>query len=84
MYAYGDAARFPAPAHAHPIIGMVAARGGGYWLYTAYGNLCSPLRGAWYGSPAAHRSGDHRIVGMAATADGKGYLFVDAAGKVYA
>ena len=83
VYAYGDAAALPALAHAHPIKGIVADPSGGYWLYTAYGNVYYSSGAGWYGSPYASRVGTSSIVGMASTANGKGYWLVDSAGNVY-
>lgn len=84
MYAYGDAASLPAISPAHPIVGIVAAPGGGYWLYTAYGNVYNSHGTAWYGSPFVSRVGSSSIAGMAGTQDGKGYWLVNSAGDVYA
>ena len=86
VYSYGDArslAMSPALSLAHPIVGIVASPTGGYWLYTAYGNVYSTAGTAWYGSPASAQSGDGLITGMASTLDGKGYWLVDSSGHVY-
>jgi hypothetical protein len=84
VFAYGDAATYPALRHAHAIKGIVAAPGGGYWLYTSYGNVYGTSGTAWYGSPAGYGFRGATITGMAPTRDGKGYWLVDAAGKVFA
>jgi hypothetical protein len=80
---YGGAAAHPAIRPAHPVIGIAAAPGG-YLLYTAYGNVYNSSGATWYGSPSA--GGEHvsDIVGLAPTADGRGYWLIDAAGHVYA
>jgi hypothetical protein len=85
VFAFGDAARHSPLRHAHRIRGIVAAPGGGYWLYTAYGNIY-PTKGApWYGSPYRRRGyRGSSIAGVAATRDGKGYWAVTAAGTVFA
>jgi hypothetical protein len=87
VFHYGDApsvSMSPPLSLAHPIIGIVASPAGGYWLYTAYGNVYTSSGTKWYGSPAAAQSGDSLITGMAATPDGKGYWLVDSAGRVFA
>jgi Domain of unknown function (DUF1906) len=84
VYSYGDAAPHRAQRYPHPIVGIVAAPGGGYWLFTAFGNVFEPPGTPWYGSPSAGHAGDRSIGGMAVTPDGKGYWLVDSSGKVYA
>lgn len=84
VFAYGDAATYPALRHAHAIKGIVAAPGGGYWLYTAYGNVYRTSGTAWYGSPTGRGFRGASITGMAPTPDRRGYWLVDAAGKVFA
>jgi len=84
VYAYGDAAKLPALTPAHPVKGIVADPRGGYWLYTAYGNVHNSAGASWYGSPNASHTGTTSIVGMAAAPGGKGYWLVDSAGDVYA
>ena len=84
VWAYGDAAQNPAQRRPHPIIGIVASPGGGFWLYTAYGNVWGSSGTAWYGSPYASGLRRASITGMASTADGRGYWLVNAAGRVFA
>jgi hypothetical protein len=84
VFAYGDAASYPSPSHAHPIRGIVAAPGRGYWLYTAHGNVFRSPGTTWYGSPIASGFRGPSVAGMAATTDGKGYWLVDRAGSVFA
>jgi hypothetical protein len=84
VFAYGDAASSSAPRRARTIRGIVAAPGGGYWLYTTHGNVYSSQGTAWYGSPASGGYRGSSIVGMAVTADGKGYWLVSATGRVFA
>jgi hypothetical protein len=87
VYPYGDAGSLtvrPAPPTAHPIEGIVASPGGGYWLYTAYGNIYTSSGATWYGSPRASGAGESSIAGMAATPDGRGYRLVDSSGRMFA
>ncbi len=81
--AFGDAAKFPAIARAHGILGIVPDPTGGYWLFTAAGNVYGSPGAAWLGSPPSHHARISSIVGMAATADGKGYWLVTSSGTVY-
>jgi hypothetical protein len=85
VFGFGDADRRSPLRHVHRIRGIVAAPGGGYWLYTAYGNIY-PTRGtAWYGSPFRRRGfRGSSITGMAASPDGKGYWVVTSTGTVFA
>ena len=84
VFRYGDAASVPALAHSHPIKGIVADPNGGYWLYTAHGNVYNSAGAGFYGSPFASRDHLSSIVGMGATANGRGYWLITSAGKVYA
>jgi hypothetical protein len=84
VYAYGDAPKLPHMTPQYPIEGIVAAKTGGYWLYTAHGNVYSSAGTAWYSSPAADHVRGFSITGMAATTDGGGYWLVTASGRVYA
>lgn len=85
VYHYGDAQSLAQYVSAdHPAIsGIVASPSGGYWLYTASGNVYTSAGATWYGSPSASHTGDDHITGMAATPDGKGYWMVDSSGHVY-
>jgi hypothetical protein len=83
VFAYGDATLYAAEQHPRPISGLVAAPGGGLWLYTAYGNVWPSSGAAWYGSPYASGFRGSSITGMAATPDGNGYWLVNAAGRVF-
>jgi hypothetical protein len=83
VFNFGDAAALPAVRHSGRVAGIVAAAGGGYWLYTPAGNIY-PSRGAkWYGSPAASGVHGSTITGFTATPDGQGYWVVDSAGDVF-
>lgn len=83
-YAFGDAHGFSfAPASSDRIIGIVAAAGGGYWLYTAHGNIYRTPGTPWFGSPAENGVHTSSITGMSATSDGGGYWLVDSSGHVY-
>jgi hypothetical protein len=84
VYPYGDGVSRPTPAHSHPIKGIVADANGGYWLYTAYGNVYHIDGAPFYGSPLASHDQLSSIVGMGATANGRGYWLVTSAGSVYA
>jgi hypothetical protein len=55
-----------------------------YWIFTSYGNVYPGPGTAWYGSPIASRFRGSSIVGMAATADGRGYWLVNTSGRVFA
>jgi hypothetical protein len=83
VFQFGDAAALPAVNHAHPIRGIVAGPAGGYWLYTAYGNVYSSRGTKRYGSPATSGYVGGTIKGMVATSDGRGYWLVDSQGTVF-
>ncbi len=86
VFHYGDAgsrSMSPALPHVRSITGIVAAPGGGYWLFTRYGKVYTSSGTSWYGSPAAQHAHEQSITGMIATPDGKGYWLVDASGRVY-
>lgn len=82
-YAFGDARKLRASAHGHRIAGIVANPRGGYWLFTASGNVYRSSGVGYFGSGAA-RHAQTPIVGMASTADGRGYWMVSSSGRVYA
>jgi len=84
VYAFGDAGSFAPVRVGHPpVIGIVRAPGGRYWLYTASGNIYGP-NAPWHGSPWSSGVRGETITGMAATPDGGGYWLVDSTGHVYA
>jgi len=83
VYAYGAAAAGRPRRYAHPFTGVVASPSGGYWLYTAHGNVYPSAGAPWYGSPVRRVRGQ-TIVGMAATPDGKGYWLATSTGVAYA
>ena len=62
----------------------MAAPGGGYWLFTASGDVSHSPGTAWYGAPSANGFHGRSIVGMAATADGAGYWLLTSGGRVFA
>ncbi len=75
-----------------PIVGIVpTANGKGYWLIAADGGVFDFGNAGFYGSTYSYGitglSGSHplnaRIVGMAATPDGKGYWMVGADGGLF-
>jgi Domain of unknown function (DUF1906) len=84
VYAYGDATSVRTSRKRRRIIGIVAAPGGGYWLYTPAGNVFHAGGAVWYGSPLRRGDRAAKITGMSATPDGKGYWMVDSGGHVYA
>jgi hypothetical protein len=82
-YAFGDAPKLQTSAHGHRVAGIAASPRGGFWLFTAAGNVYRSSGAGWFGSAAAGHA-QTPIVGMAATADGRGYWMVSRAGRVYA
>jgi hypothetical protein len=82
-YAFGDAPKLRASAHGHRVAGIVGDPRGGYWLFTTLGNVYRSSGAGFYGS-AAERHAQTPIVGMASTADGRGYWMVGSSGRVYA
>jgi hypothetical protein len=82
-YAFGDAPKLRTSALGHRVAGIAASPRGGFWLYTASGNVYQSPGVGWFGSAAARRARPP-IVGMASTADGRGYWMVSSSGKVYA
>jgi hypothetical protein len=83
VYAFGDAQKLRVSAHGHRVAGIVADPRGGFWLFTASGNVYSSSGAGWFGSAAA-RHAQTPIVGLASTADGRGYWMVSSSGVVYA
>jgi len=81
VFPHGDAASFRAVTPERPVIGIVGAPGGGYWLFTAHGNVYNVGGAPFYGSPV--RAKVASMSGMAVTPDGRGYWLVDSAGKVF-
>ena len=61
--------------------GITGDPAGGYWAYTACGNVIQEAGATWYGSEAGSISNE---VGVAATPDGGGYWLITATGTVYA
>jgi hypothetical protein len=82
VYAFGNAKAQPTIRIAHPVAGIVRSPGGGYWLYTAAGNVYASADTSFYGSPA-HLHLTH-ITGMASLPNGPGYWLVTRSGRVYA
>jgi len=82
VYAYGDAATGTSvPGPACPVIGAVGNPNGGYYAYTACGNIYNEGGAVWYGSQAGNITNG---AGLAVTADGRGYWLITASGTVYA
>jgi RHS repeat-associated protein len=80
-YPHGDAENVGtvSTSYAHPIIGMVANPTGGYYLYTAHGNVYNSADATWYGSSTSVSN----IAGMDVTPTGKGYWLVGSDGTLY-
>ncbi len=68
---YGSAAALPAIHSSHPVLGIVTDPAGGYWLYTAHGNIYNSRFAGFYGSLARRQAAP--IIGMAANRSGRGY-----------
>jgi hypothetical protein len=82
VYAFGDATKvrsFPG----RPVAGIVGGPHGGFWLFTASGNVSRYAGAGWFGSVAALRIRHPSIAGMASTSDGRGYWLVSTSGRVY-
>jgi hypothetical protein len=84
VFAFGDATPFAYVRHRRGIKGIVGAPGGGWWLYTAHGNVLTSPGTPWYGSPSAGHFRGSSILGMAATPDGQGYWLIGRSGRVFA
>lgn len=82
VFPFGNAAAEP-PIHHRRIAGIVAAPGGGYWLYTHTGRVYASAGTKFYGSPAAGGFHGQSITGMASTPDGRGYWLVERGGEVF-
>jgi hypothetical protein len=83
VFSYGDAVSSSGVRPPHPIIGMAAAPGGGFYLLSAYGNVYNLAGARFYGSPHASRTSISTVTGMAVTPDGRGYWLIDQAGQVF-
>ncbi len=98
VFAYGSSAfdgEVPAGAASGAVVGLVASPGGGgYWVTDQGGNVDTYGSAEYFGStdqltanepPGGHNSVTpaHPIVGIAATADGKGYWLVASDGGVF-
>ncbi len=83
VWSFGDAARLGWRNWPRPIAGIVADPAGGYWLFSAYGNVYTSPGAHWFGSPSSFGVRTPSIVGMAATADGGGYWLVSRSGRVW-
>jgi hypothetical protein len=82
VYAYGDATTGTSvPSPACPITGAVGNPTGGYYAYTACGNIYNEAGAPWYGSQAGKITNG---AGLAVTADGGGYWLITSTGTVYA
>ncbi len=82
VFSYGDAARLTGVTSTYPVHGIVAARGGGIWLWTTHGNVDNLGGAPFYGSPVAQRHRTTGVTGFARTKDGRGYWLVQSGGKV--
>jgi hypothetical protein len=83
--AFGDEGRFGDldPPPAHPVVGVAAHAGGGYWVATAGGQVLRRGAAGFYGD-AAGAALRHPVVGLAATRTGLGYWLVTRIGRVRA
>jgi hypothetical protein len=83
VFAFGDATVTPPMHHSRRMIDIVAAPGGGYWMYSAGGNVYPSPGTPWYGSPRGSGFRGSSITGAAATLDGGGYWVVSRSGTVF-
>jgi hypothetical protein len=65
-----------------PVRGIVAAPGGGVWLFTVTGAVIPAGGAVSYGSPAQAGDGSIDVIAMTPTVDGRGYWLLDSAGQV--
>ena len=84
IWAFGDAGHLGWTPRREPVRGIGADPAGGYWLFTTSGTIHHAGRARSFGSPAAHHARNPQIVGMAATADGRGYWMAGATGRIWA
>jgi hypothetical protein len=63
------------------VIGAVGDPAGGYYAYTACGNVLQVAGATWYGSMTGDITNE---VAVEPTADGGGYWLITASGTVYA
>ena len=82
VYGYGAARSYPLIHIAHPARGIVASPRGGYWIYTANGNVYASRHTPFYGSLARRHVSD--VTGMATTMRGYGYWLATVRGTVVA
>jgi len=82
VYHFGRAAALPPIRPSHPVVGIVTDPAGGYWLYTAQGNVYSSRFAKFYGSLAYKQTAP--IIGMATNRSGRGYWLLAKNGVVYA
>ncbi len=94
---FGDAVAYgalPVPSGDSTIAMAGVPAGSGFWVITASGNVYTEGDATYYGSigqldPKAPPGGanaaglSHPMVGMAVTADGKGYWTIDSGGDIY-
>ncbi len=83
VFAYGDAAKLAGVKASYPVRGVVAASGGGIWLWTAHGNIYNLGGARFYNSPIHQHRKVSTIAGMAQSAKGKGYWMVKSGGRVF-
>ena len=82
VYAFGDAPPLPPVPVPAPVRGIVAAPGGGVWLFTVTGAVIPAGGAVSYGSPAQAGDGSIDVIAMTPTVDGRGYWLLDSAGQV--
>jgi hypothetical protein len=81
VYAYGDATTGTSVSLSCSVIGAAGDPAGGYYAYTACGNVLQEAGATWYGSMTGAITNE---VAVAPTADGGGYWLITASGTVYA
>jgi hypothetical protein len=83
VYPFGDATTGANISTTCSIIGAVGDPAGGYWAYTACGNIYNEAGAPWFGSEAGDLPKNNGV-GLAVTADGGGYWQYTSDGTVYA
>ncbi|MBO0767793.1 MAG: DUF1906 domain-containing protein, partial [Solirubrobacterales bacterium] len=82
VLAFGGAPTHPQIHPSHSIIGMAPTKHGGYWLYSSLGNIYPSKGSTSFGSPVLSHMRINDVVGMATSADGKGYWIATRWGTV--
>ncbi len=82
VHAFGNARQLPRIRKPGPYMGIVSSPHGGYWLYTAKGNVYRSRGTPWYGSTLTHGLHLGSVTGMLATPDARGYWLTTSQGVV--